>query len=153
LVACGCRECPDCGYQFPAPQRKRHEARASEAGVLSGQSVKRTLPVRQVAYTVHAKRDAPSHAPRSMRVTYYLGGNRWQYEWIPFEHPGYARTKAEKWWQARSTEPVPDTAADAVELAKGGALACAEFITIHHVAGERFGKIVGYRLGLVPELA
>jgi DNA repair protein RadD len=85
-----------------------------------------------------------------MRVDYQLGLNLWQSEFICFEHTGFARQKAEMWWQQRSPDPVPDSAEQAVALANAGSLRATHAITIRSVAGERFDRIVKYDLGDMP---
>lgn len=37
VISAGYAVCPDCGYQFPPPDRQKHEAKASDAGILSGE--------------------------------------------------------------------------------------------------------------------
>ncbi len=63
VVACGYRICPDCGYEFPPPERQKHEAKASTAGILSGQVTVSEYDVHAVVYGVHHKHDAPSRPP------------------------------------------------------------------------------------------
>jgi len=153
VIAIGYAVCPDCGYEFPEPEDKRrakHSATASSEGVLSGEVTIETYPVQEVIYAVHHKRNAPPDAPRSMRVDYRIGFNRWQSEWVCLEHTGYARHKAELWWRRRSNVPVPETAEDAVYYAQSGALAETKSITVRSVAGEQFDRIVGYELGDRP---
>jgi DNA repair protein RadD len=150
LIAAGYAACPQCGYAFPPPERQEHDTRASTAAVLSGEVTVETYPVQEVAYSVHVKRDAPEDHPRSMRVDYRIGFSRWQSEWVCFEHTGYARHKAEAWWRRRSCLPVPDTAETAVYFAERGALAPTKSITVRHVSGEEFDRIVGYELGEKP---
>ena len=142
--------CPECGHVFPPPERERHEHEASTAGILSGQVTEMEYEVQDVVYAVHVKRGAPPEAPRTMRVEYQLGFNHWQSEWICFEHTGYARARAEDWWQRRSNRPVPETAREAVALAQEGALLAPTLIVVRSVAGERFDRIVGYALGDKP---
>lgn len=152
VIAAGYARCPDCGYEFPPPERQKHEAQATEAGILSGQVTDTKYEVMDISYSVHTKRDAPPDAPKSMRVDYRLGLNHWQSEFICVEHDGYARQKAEGWWQRRSPDPVPDTAERAVELADAGALCSTHAITVRTVTGERFDRIVGYDLGPRPDV-
>ena len=83
VIAAGYAVCPDCGYVFPPPDRQKHDAKASEAGILSGQVTDTEYDVQDVTYSVHAKRGAPVDAPRSMRVDYRLGLNHCQSEFIP----------------------------------------------------------------------
>ena len=68
-----------------------------------------------------------------------------------FEHTGYAKQKAESWWEQRSDAPVPETVEEAVELARSGWLAEPERITVRSVSGEKFDRIVDYELGEKPE--
>jgi DNA repair protein RadD len=146
VIATGYTVCPHCGHEFER-EKTRHDARAGTAGVLSGQVSFTTYPVEEVRYAVHVKRNAPPDAPRTMRVEYTIGWQQYQSEWICFEHTGFARHKAEAWWKRRSTEPVPDTAEQAVALADSGALRETKSITIRRVAGEEFARIASYELG------
>jgi DNA repair protein RadD len=107
--------------------------------------------VRDVIYSVHTKTDAPDHAPKTMRVDYRLGLDQWVSEWICFEHTGWPRRKAVQWWKERSPDEVPDTAEEAVDRANAGALALAECITVRSVVGEKFDRIIAYKLGPKPE--
>jgi len=151
VIAAGYGTCPQCGYEFPPPERQPHEAQATEAGILSDQASDTTFEVRDISWSVHQKRDAPEDAPKSMRVDYRLGLSHWQSEWICFEHTGFARQKAEAWWQQRSNDPVPETAEQAVTLAEAGALCQTNTITVRSIPGERFDRIVGHDLDAKPE--
>ena len=150
LIAAGYSVCPECGYQFPEPKRKQHEAKATSAGILSGQVTITEYPVRAVYYGVHTRHGAPDDAPRTMRVEYEIGWQHYQSEWICFEHTGWARKKAESWWRRRSSAPIPSTSAEAVDLANAGALCETKSITVRSVAGEKYDKIIGYDLGEKP---
>jgi DNA repair protein RadD len=151
VIAAGYAHCPECGYQFPPPERQRHEAKASEAGILSGQVTDTQYEVLDVRYSVHSKRDAPPDAPKTMRVDYRVTQFSWVSEWVCFEHRGYPRQKAEQWWRRRSPDPIPDTAERAVQIAEGGGLAITRTIVVRSVAGEKYDRIVGYTLGPKPE--
>lgn len=151
VIAAGYARCPFCGHEFPPPQRTRHDAKASEAGILSGQVTMTRYVVQDVFYSVHTRRGAGDDAPRSMRVDYKVGWHDYKSEWICFEHDGYARQKAVAWWKRRSIEPVPDTAEEAVRIARMGGVAETLAIVVRSVAGEKYDRIVGYELGAVPE--
>jgi len=43
IIAAGFGTCPECGHEFPPPDREQHEAEAGTAGVLSGQIIDRSL--------------------------------------------------------------------------------------------------------------
>ena len=151
VISAGYARCPECGYEFPPPERQKHDAKAATAGVLSGQVTDTEYEILDVRYSVHTKRDAPPDAPKTMRVDYRIGQFTSVSEWVCFEHSGYARWKAAAWWKARSFDPVPATAEEAVALANCGALALTKTITVRSVAGERFDRIVDYELGEKPE--
>ncbi len=150
IIAAGYAQCPACGHVFPPPQRRTHDGTATSEGILSDQATRAEHDVPEVFYSVHVKRDAPPDAPRTMRVDYRIGFNQYVSEWVCFEHEGYARQKAVQWWRQRSNEPVPDTAEGAVELAEMGTLAPMLAITVMHKPGEKYERIVGYRLGEKP---
>jgi DNA repair protein RadD len=151
LIAAGYAACPECGYEFPPPQRQRHDATASDESILSDQTSSWHQTVSDVSYHVHYKRDDPAGtAPPSMRVEYQCGLRACYREWVCFEHTGYARQKAERWWLARSREPVPATVEEAVDLASAGALAPALAITVRKKAGDEYERVVGYELGDKP---
>ncbi len=150
IIATGYAQCPACGHVFPPPERQKHDATASTEGILAGEVERTEYEVNDVYYAVHEKRGAPPDAPRTMRVDYRIGFNEYVSEWVCFEHTGYPRHKAEQWWQTRSHEPVPDSAEEAVELADAGALTPTLAITVERRAGERFDRVVAYRLGDKP---
>lgn len=152
MILAGYATCPHCGYTFPPPEKQKHEAQATEASILSTGANDEQYEVHDIFYRVHKKKDAGPDAPKSMRVDYQLGLNHWQSEFICFEHTGFARQKAEAWWQQRSSDPVPDTAEAAVTLANAGALRLTHAITVRSVPGERFDRIVKYDLGGMPEI-
>jgi DNA repair protein RadD len=147
--------CPECGFVFPlrGSQREPHERQASTAGVLSGEVTETEYEVQGAYYSAHVKRGAPEGHPRTLRVDYRIGFNDHQSEWVCVEHPlgSYARQKAEAWWRARSSEPCPTNADDAVVLAQAGVLAQVTAITVRSVAGEKFDRIVNYQLGDIPQ--
>jgi DNA repair protein RadD len=152
MILAGYATCPHCGYTFPPPEKQKHEAQATEASILSTGANEEQYEVHDIFYRVHKKKDSAPDAPKSMRVDYQLGLNHWQSEFICFEHTGFARQKAEAWWQQRSPDPVPDTAEAAVTLANAGALRLTHAITVRSVPGERFDRIVKYDLGGMPEI-
>jgi DNA repair protein RadD len=150
-VAAGYSKCPECGYEFPPPERSKHEAKATEAGILSGQVTVEKHAVQDIFYSVHTKRGAGDDAPKSLRVDYKLGWHKYQSEWVCLEHEGFARQKAVAWWKKRSNDPVPATAQEAVDIANNGGLALTKSITVRTVTGEEFSRITECELGPIPE--
>jgi DNA repair protein RadD len=108
--ACGTatRFCPNCGHEFPPPERLV-KVEAEEKPILAPPPA--WIDVTDIAYARHEKLGKPP----SLKVTYTVGMGVQHSEWICFEHSGYARTKAEVWWQRRAPAPVPRTVADAME--------------------------------------
>jgi DNA repair protein RadD len=151
LIATGFSSCPQCGYVFPPPDRKQHDPKASEAGILSGQVTTSKYQVEDAYYGMHSKRGADESAPRTLRVDYRIGWHDYKSEWVCFEHEGYARQKAIAWWRKRSDDPVPDTVDRALKIIEGGGLATTIEITVRSVAGEQFERIIDYKLGPIPD--
>ena len=142
--------CPECGYEFPPPERQKHDQQASTAGILSGEVTETVYDVSEVFWGVHVKRGAPEDHPRTMRVDYRCGFNDYHSEWVCPEHTGYARGKFEAWWRARSSEPLPDSAEQAVEICEADGVAETRAITVRSVTGEKFDRITDYQLGPTP---
>jgi DNA repair protein RadD len=142
--------CPECGHEFPPPEKEKHDPTAHAGGILSGEVTETEYDVSEVFYAVHHKRGAAEDHPRTLRIDYRCGFSNYQSEWVCPEHTGYARNKFEAWWRARSNEPLPGTAAKAVELAEAGALAPTRVITVRSVTGEKFDRIIDYQLGPIP---
>ena len=150
LIHAAYATCPECGYEFPPPERERHDAKASSAGILTGQTTDTEYEVEDIAYCVHVKRGAPHDHPKTMRIDYQVGWNEWKSEWVCPEHTGYAREKFRAWWQLRSNEPVPNAATEAVLLASAGVLAPTTQITIRSVTGEKYDRVIAHQLGTIP---
>ncbi|MCC7409520.1 MAG: DEAD/DEAH box helicase family protein [Phycisphaeraceae bacterium] len=147
--------CPECGFAFPPPQRSQHDRSASTAGILAGEVTDTEYAVSDVYFSVHVKRGAPEDHPRTMRVDYRVGFNDYRSEWVCFEHPhnSYARAKAAAWWEARSHDPVPPSAQEAVTLCEAGGVAQTLAITVRSVAGQKYDRIVRHQLGPIPPAA
>ncbi|MFO7897880.1 MAG: DEAD/DEAH box helicase [Planctomycetota bacterium] len=152
VVLAGYAVCPVCGYEFPPPERTKHEATASTESVLSGETTVIDYEVQGVVYTAHRKRGAPLDHPRTMRVEYQVGLGSYISEWICIEHSGWPRQKAESWWRERSHETCPTSADEAVAAGQSGALAETLAIKVKHTSGDEFDRVIGYTLGPRPRL-
>ena len=114
VVHAAVRECPDCGYVFP-PREIKIAATASTAIVMSNGEPE-WVRVDSVSYRRHQKEGKPD----SMMVTYHCGLARHR-EWVCFEHEGYAKTKAARWWWERTGDTVPpEDVSDALEICEDG---------------------------------
>lgn len=111
--------CDDCGTMFPNIFRINHEAQASTAPVLSEESKKFIVDIVGVKYHRHKKEDKP--VP-TMRVDYAMSivddtPVKKVSEWVCFEHTGFARDKAVRWWLDRGVvhSDIPTTVAEALQ--------------------------------------
>jgi DNA repair protein RadD len=110
IVFAGTSECPDCGYKWP-PAPLAIDQTATTLPVMSMNAPAEWLKVNAVAYRQHKKAGSPD----SMRVEYRCGLATYS-EWVCFDHKGYPREKAMKWWQRRMTGPgiLPSSVTDAI---------------------------------------
>ena len=132
------RRCIECDHEFPPPEIKVAAQAASNA-VLSSQQVAEWVPVKAVFYDRHEKVGKPA----SMRVV-YDSGLLTHSEWVCFEHTGYPREKAVKWWQQRAVGvQVPRTVQEA--LAHTADLREPTAIRVKPVG--QYTEIVGVRFG------
>jgi DNA repair protein RadD len=84
---------------------------ASELEVISS-GEPQLVQVTRVNYSVHEK---PGKPP-CLRVDHYCGFAR-HTEFVCFEHDGFPRQKARKWWAHRAPDvPTPSRAAEALAL-------------------------------------
>ncbi len=151
LLHAALRVCPDCGFEFPEPEREQHESQASNEGILSGQVIDTEYEVRDVFYSVHTKRGAGEEAPKTFRVDYQTGFRDFHSEWLCPEHEGIPRRKFVQWWKAHSADPLPVTAQEAVDIANAGGVAFTKKITLRKIAGEKYDKIIRSEIGAIPE--
>lgn len=151
LIAAGFSACPQCGHVFPKPEPLINPTAAG--GTILGPRQPIWVDVDRVEYHVHEKFGAPPDAPKTVRVEYTSGIYYRICEWLCVEHEGFAQTKARKWWGARqrlgSRVPMPESAAYAVEILRGGAMREAGRILVLEKYGrERFDVIRDYELRL-----
>lgn len=153
IIHAAYQACPECGHEFPPPEKGKHDAYASSADILSGQAESNDYEVSKTFYEVHSKRGAPDDAPKTMRVDYQVGFNDYRSEWVCPEHSGYAREKFLKWWRERAAPelPIPKTAHDAVLCGQLGLLAEPTRITVKVTAGDDFRRVCNHVLSPVPE--
>ena len=154
LIHAAYQICPECGYEFPAPQRSNITEHASRSGIISGEVFLDEYDVSHTFYCVHEKRYADPDMPKTMRIDYQIRLGEYKSEWVCPEHTGYAREKFVKWWKERAAAgyPIPTTAKQAVFMADNGILAPTLKITVKSTAGEKFDRITKYVLGNRPPM-
>lgn len=130
------RECPECGHEFEFVGAQV-STKASALSILSAPPPPpEWLNVSSVSYSLHSKPGKPS----SMKARYRCGLT-WYAAWHCFNHIGYARTMAEKYWRAAGGElPAPATTDEALE--RTDELVAPSRILVK--SGEKFPEIKQY---------
>jgi DNA repair protein RadD len=149
IISAGFSRCPQCGYEFPPPDRDQHGRTAARGGVLSDDIPTVRHEIIETTYGVHVGK---SGVPL-MRVDYNYGAGRRDCvcDWICVEHDGWPRDKAVAWWRERSPDPAPVTAEAAVFAANNGALRDTYAVLVKYPPGKKFPEFVGYEFGPMPE--
>lgn len=93
------RHCPHCGHDFPAPTREERKANM-EASKLSVVGAEKKQKIVAVSQRVVIDYVSARSQKRMLRVDYFEEGRATPAasEYVCIEHDGYARTKAEHWW-------------------------------------------------------
>lgn len=134
--------CPACGFEFEKP---KHAATADDTPILSVDEPPQEHTVRSVSYAVHTKAEG---LPQSLRVDYVVDLGERISEWVCVEHDGFALTKAQEWWRARSFDPFPESAKHAKAIAEAGGLAEVHSITTKK--DGRWQRVIGAKGGEKP---
>lgn len=102
------RICEQCGFEFP--KIIKIETTASHQAILADElPLIADFDVTSAEYRKHEKVGKPP----SLRVTYFCGLRRFE-EWVCLEHLGYAKIKAQAWWEERAKMPAPITIDEAL---------------------------------------
>ena len=146
VIFAGYSSCPECGFEFPAPDLK-HNDKAGEAEIISGVVIETEYDVTRTRYYLHRKRNKPEATP-TMRVEYEIKSfpPESKKEWVCIEHEGFAGNKARRWWADRSIIQFPSTVEMAVKLANAGALSETSKILYKQTPGKPFGEILRYEI-------
>jgi len=116
-IPAAARTCEVCGLEIAFEEHARHDEKPDVQEVT-------VWTVVDCFVGRHEKRGAPPGHPPTLRIDYGLreDGKSGDLvgssasEWVCFEHTGFARSKAVKWWRLRSSHPVPSTVDEAVEM-------------------------------------
>lgn len=107
------RKCVECGNEFKFETKLNLSASTKEL-IKGDMPVVEVFKVDHITYSKHQKQDKPP----CMRVNYYCG-LRCFTEYVHVEaNVEYIRRKASKWWQERSSTPIPNTVDVALEVVK-----------------------------------
>lgn len=135
--------CPSCGFEFPPREDEAKAAAASNAAIMAHQVEQRIVdyPVSRVEYSLHQKEGKPD----SLKVDYFSGLRRVASEWVCLSHSGFARAKAENWWQRRAPRDyLPGNTQQALEWINGGyRLETPSAIRVNETG--KYPEIIGYQ--------
>lgn len=120
------KQCSACGFVFPPPDREPNAKNERLASDLQAIQLEVPKPERCEVSGVFYKAHNKPGKPTSLKVT-YICGLRSVSEWVCFEHEGFARRKAEQWWQESASNP-PASVEEALE--RTNELARPEAITV-----------------------
>lgn len=146
LVATAARQCPDCGYEWPAPEPTHHAKPDEDVELVRGTHPNGGIErwnVQVAIYRRHQKKDKPD----TLCAEYRCGFHQSAREWICFDHPvsSFPRRKAEMWWQQHGGQlPAPESVDIALCRIEGKELDEPESITVD-VRGE-FPELKGVRM-------
>lgn len=158
-VPISAQACNVCGYLF-FPDKLENDLtydaenklsrQSSNEAILSDEIIDTVHTVKHVYYHDHEKRWHPD-APHTLEVEYDCGMGISVKEWVCVEHDGFAGKKAARWWKQRTRIEFPESASEAEYYASHGGLAEPEEITVRKIPGEKYDRIVSFKLGLIPE--
>ena len=105
IVYAAVKRCPVCGYEFLF-EHHLHSSFDEDANVLSAIEWHKVTGVEYISYLARSNK-------LMLKVTYNCGLRTFS-EYIAVQHTGYARHRAQHWWQRRHGKPLPDTVAEAL---------------------------------------
>lgn len=149
MVATGTITCPSCQHLFERAEPKaKHNRKADDADVVSGEEVTTNVKVDRVVYSIHTKKGADEFAPKTLRVRYHYGIGDSVSEWVCVEHPEgtFANRKARTWWDGRCNFPMPDNVVEAWMHGQAGLLAQPLEVTFKVKPGDYFPEVTGVKL-------
>lgn len=115
IIFSGLKECPDCGFLFPAQPREapKHDTQASELDPIHRATKVTEYQVNSVSYELHTSKAGN----RMLRVDYHIGIYNIFSEYIMPENIGYPQQKAQAWFARRGISPMPRTVTEALQEA------------------------------------
>lgn len=142
------RECPFCGTAFPEPEKQAHNGFVSTLDLISSdQPNQKTIGIARMDFHLHRKAGSMD----SCRVNYHkANGAIAAYEFLHFEHDGYAKTRACLWWAAVMPDhPLPLTSMQGVMKLAMNARDRINAITV--TTNTKYKEVLNRRLQL-PQL-
>jgi DNA repair protein RadD len=108
-----CRDCPECGFEFPREVEINHDTTASNLEIISTKKEPQVCDIVDIVFFRHKGKGGKQD---TMRVDYYVNMTERVSEWICVEHAGIAGAKAESWIKRRFPDQPIKTIEEAVKL-------------------------------------
>lgn len=160
MIPVGVNICPDCGYQFPAPELKIDDE-ASDKDIIIDPDAKpeRTwYDVESVSYT--EPKAGKQTGTKYIQVVYNCGYKKKFKQFLGIEYGGYARSKFEKWFDKHVDQSIreqfggaaPFTCEDFEMFVQYGAIATPSKIQVEMDPKKDFPEVVKEELNHLPTL-
>ena len=144
VLPIGVSRCACCGYIFPIPEpASKLDDKASNEGILSGQTTEIFYDVQEISYSKHYKKNGTPDDPPTLRIEYRVGFNEFVSKWVCPEHKGWAwSNKFVPWWKQHCNIQPPTTVDEALYYAVGGYLAAPKRLMVIKTSGQRFEEVI-----------
>lgn len=145
--------CRACGAEFERStgQRGKDLTHMPARKAIMARELKDEPPEVISVSAIHYNRHEKPGKPPSMRVDYMNGWSSTR-EWVCFEHEGFAKKAAARWWKEHGgDDPVPANVNAAIARAKGGELNIPTSIDVK-LNEKGYKNIVGFSLEPTVEL-
>jgi len=142
LAGLSARVCKVCGHEWPPAVI--HEREADTTPIMSRDIKNDPQEIALLSWS--AKRHVKFGSPDSLRIEYLAGVQTYR-KWLAFDHKGYGRDKAQRWWLKHGPAPAPESVESA--LVRFGELTKPSHITVKpdgkwaDVVGQRFSDQEG----------
>lgn len=146
-------EC-QCGYSPPEDESPLTIGGADEtSAILAKGIIPEWVRVTDARYSSHTKKDPALGKPSCTLVAdYTLGLGRYVREWVCVEHTGFARKRAEQWWEERSDSFLPSTVEDTLQVIRFTGLRTPARLRVGPVPGTKWTKILATEFGVKKAL-
>ena len=159
VVHASAKTCPSCGLKFPEREKNLVSSKASiTVKATRHVVVHEDMKMWRGKETGELDKDGRKlRKPDTLLVQYKLKVDdeeligqrkRWAREWVCIEHKGYAREKAENWWNKRSSLPCPESIQEVLAYFDAGALA--KTLEIELRPDGKFDRITKHTVGEKP---
>lgn len=157
IVLAGYAVCPECGFRFPTKEERRLQenaiklAREAGDGILfKDEEIVKEYDVIDVTYSVYHNRKWREGDPETVKCEYWFSDIGSVSEWVSPENPK-SHFFFKRWWEKRSNDPLPMTAAETVYCATERAFARPLRIRVTEKGGDKFPRVNVLKFGPIEK--